>query len=1291
MPVSKDDFSAFDEAVKAARGTSSQAKTEDDFSAFDEAVKKKRKQSDISTTEQPATLKEPQAGDVESTTSTTEQPATEPVYENIIGLSLQKKKLYKEAIDESTPSVSGSTGGAAVSFKPNQQKLDQANEVNTKLVKDFSLDDKVINAIDKEIEDLPGEDVRSKWKNPDGTQNLMFTNDALSRLREQDYNKYIQTLNTAKVYGALYNADKELGREYAKLNAEAKALMTDDKLNNANVLKNIQDRTLEIISKNDKLNEYQKEKIINYENEIYSSMANELMPDESSVKDYLSKRLSTTLAELDVPPTAANLYSGKKVYDGDDVDNYPIESIEKKLDRNNPFDAVALQKYKSNRSYVEAIKNSPNIEEAAINYVSGIDPTIAQQRLLLNNDGRELPQVQIAEYVNSFLEDERTKQLAETNPEFKALYLQAKNGFDIKYPKYAEKRIAEIISQAREDRGMNNILINIPTEASTRQLVDELVKEGKLTEANKELYYQKIDPKVGVGQSIMRGTLGLPFGAFTGKSPISTPGVAENALQSFQETTKAMGRTIQDFNLLSPIQISNAYRLESSLTDNYSTLKMNLTKAHEISEGTGHLVGFTIPMVFGAGALRAAGASEKAAHLINNALMFEGQNKDRALQLFPNDPSKRVTFTVISTAGDVLLTEIIPTKAIRDKISKIIKKDVVEITNKLVTGQITAQAAGESLINKTISSLPEFAVKNAQTAGVITGFGVYHKALESLFGASDIGAAEIAYDAVKEFKHNYLLTPILTLAGMKGVSASSKLESKLLMEMAASPDVTKQRILDYAEKNNEPAEVTQEKLRNLDNAARVFNDLGSTKLTEAQKEKYIVLSTAEKALMDKSLTIEDGDIREGYIKEAEKYKKQKEKILKNKDKATEYDTYEAEEKKEVSTPVPSEEIPELKPTIDNLKSIISKGGEEAGNAQLELDLIQKDPISYYEKQKADYLKEVESKGIPQSEIDATVKEYDNLINKLKEYDTKNITGVSSEVGVGEKPIEAKPVESTGAQETGGGGVLQENVPSGEGKVAEVAKEITDTEYSDFIDKGIVSKERLNDIAQKVARKENLTDREKEIFTDKTSDINKIIAELPKAEEKTQGEAEAPVQENPFENIPKTQVARDKYFDTTFGENADKAREIYNQGGTPAEMLAKMGGAKEVVSKKPTTVTKPAKGKAAKFVAEHIEQTTTEPGKENEPVGAPPVQEHTVETIDKADTTGFNEVQKKTVNDAKKILRAVSNLVSKTTGKKLKLFIHSTRESAAKAVYESTIKAGGTEADAKANMQPRNNR
>lgn len=40
--------------------------------------------------------------------------------------------------------------------------------------------------------------------------------------------------------------------------------------------------------------------------------------------------------------------------------------------------------------------------------------------------------------------------------------------------------------------------------------------------------------------------------------------------------------------------------------------------------------------------------------------------------------------------------------------------------------------------------------------------------------------------------------------------------------------------------------------------------------------------------------------------------------------------------------------------------------------------------------------------------------------------------------------------------------------------------------------------------------------------------------------------EAPLAENPFESVPKTQVARDKYFKSTFGENAAKAEEIYNK-------------------------------------------------------------------------------------------------------------------------------------------------
>lgn len=60
--------------------------------------------------------------------------------------------------------------------------------------------------------------------------------------------------------------------------------------------------------------------------------------------------------------------------------------------------------------------------------------------------------------------------------------------------------------------------------------------------------------------------------------------------------------------------------------------------------------------------------------------------------------------------------------------------------------------------------------------------------------------------------------------------------------------------------------------------------------------------------------------------------------------------------------------------------------------------------------------------------------------KTKVYDTENITGVPSKIGIGEELVQAKPIEGGGAQAVSGGGVLQENVPSGEVKVEEKSQE-----------------------------------------------------------------------------------------------------------------------------------------------------------------------------------------------------------------------------------------------------------
>ena len=101
-----------------------------------------------------------------------------------------------------------------------------------------------------------------------------------------------------------------------------------------------------------------------------------------------------------------------------------------------------------------------------------------------------------------------------------------------------------------------------------------------------------------------------------------------------------------------------------------------------------------------------------------------------------------------------------------------------------------------------------------------------------------------------------------------------------------------------------------------------------------------------------------------------------------------------------------------------------------------------------------------------------------ILNALKKQ------GITTESELGGK-INAKydeELKALGQQSTSNVGVK-------EGSVGVVG----DAEYNDFIDKGKVSNERLNDIANKVKNREPLSDREKAIFSDKTGEINKIIA------------------------------------------------------------------------------------------------------------------------------------------------------------------------------------------------------
>jgi hypothetical protein len=105
------------------------------------------------------------------------------------------------------------------------------------------------------------------------------------------------------------------------------------------------------------------------------------------------------------------------------------------------------------------------------------------------------------------------------------------------------------------------------------------------------------------------------------------------------------------------------------------------------------------------------------------------------------------------------------------------------------------------------------------------------------------------------------------------------------------------------------------------------------------------------------------------------------------------------------------------------------------------------------------------------------------------YDSQNKQRVSGEVGVGQEPLQTKPIEG-GRQEA----------PSTSGNV-QASEEVTTPTLvtpkivDNFINTGFVGDDVLTSIAEKIKNNETLTKDENTIFNGKTSEINEILIDL----------------------------------------------------------------------------------------------------------------------------------------------------------------------------------------------------
>lgn len=819
------------------------------------------------------------------------QPTTIQEDNDPISLATNISKLSKEG-EFLGAAGTGGGGGSFVQSKSAAEKT----VANKEKLKQIGYKDEDIAKINEEWSDFP-EEALNVEVNDNGTKRKLYTKAQLSELRKNDYQGYLNRINAIKTF---FNIRKSQGNNSAA-NEFARLQFTEPTGNFYNDLVKFESnkKTQEDII-NSTLEGEDREKAINRLNQSAESWANRSIVNSEDAKQAIQAKLETK--------------NGITV----DIAAFDVPELKEYLDLNNPVEKVLYDKYKNGVDLRKSLEGSANLDEAAMKYWMAQDDKLKGQ-IEMSGD---LPNNTKGELVNAFLENSELKEMAKNNPELAKMYQQTKYNIAANYPDYAKRKVGQAIGQELENSGATNWFANIPTQEEVDKVVDKLVESGKLSEQDRNTYSSHIKDELGYLQSIKRGVGRIPFGAFVEKSPIPTSGFLENTLEGFNETMRGTARSIEDIvSFTNPALrkvFSDDKRMYNVMQEN-SALQhiVPKTKLHEISEGTGHLAGFMAGMLATGGIL----SSVKAGHLINNALMFEGANRDKALMEFPDDVKKRYLYTALATAGDVMLGELIPTKAVSKAVSNSFKSDIKGIVSKLADNSISSGEAKEALLKRAAELFPDLVLENAKTAGIMTGFGAFHNALDSIFGVNDMNLQDIAQEAIKSYKSTFLTTPLLSAFAVYG--KNKKVGSKILLEIADNPELYKKQIEEAALTDKTIAENKEEALQNLDALVSVSNSLEGTKLTEQQKEKYVVNAMAEKVWERKALNTSEENIASDYRKKAQEFRDKKEAIYKGEDKATDYEKYDTNNPQEVFTnknEQPTQEVgTDIQPTIEEAK------------------------------------------------------------------------------------------------------------------------------------------------------------------------------------------------------------------------------------------------------------------------------------------------------------------------------------------------------------------------------------
>lgn len=515
---------------------------------------------------------------------------------------------------------------------------------------------------------------------------------------------------------------------------------------------------------------------------------------------------------------------------------------------------IVIDDVKASRSLSN---NGGDIVKAAVEYASLNDDDTGEKLRIMKRDNTPVPRELEGVLVHKFLNNPTVQELKQQSPEFLSSYRNQANQFYKNYPELHNQAILSAISQGREDYNYNNWFLNLPGANSSDKVVDRLVKDGKLSEEDKDFYNKVTRPLISIGAA-----------------DIKTPGLVETGVQSIGNTTIGTIKGLADITGARELLRSKGDIIAQDLQEDFSQTKEPEYNGllHKISHATGNLAGVVLPIGGEAKLLKAANIVRDAtlANEIATGLTFYHDIQKKETENNPDNPLLAHLSALIQSAIWAKGGQALPGLSkgfIQDN-----APEVRDVLKRLQSGEITNSQAAGNIVNTFIKTGKE----TLSTSAKITGTAALNDAVSGvLSGKYDLDHS--VKNAANTFESMLLGSPLLSL---KKVMAENSVLPDMIDEIANYPDYFRDQIGKLAEKDPEFAKRSPEILQNLEYLTAIKKVLnGRDDIPDYAKKRYQLLSLQERVLENKANAIPDKNLQKPIKDELKGIEEQKDEII----------------------------------------------------------------------------------------------------------------------------------------------------------------------------------------------------------------------------------------------------------------------------------------------------------------------------------------------------------------------------------------------------------------------------